>query len=33
MMAVISRTYFTQEQFAFKTKKNSGSHKSHQAPT
>ena len=33
MMAVISRTGFILGQFAFKTKKNSGSYKTHQAPT
>ena len=33
MMAVISRTDCIQGQFAFKTKKNSGSYKTHQAPT
>ena len=33
MMAVILRTDFIQGQFAFKTKKNSGSYKTHQAPT
>ena len=33
MMAVISRTDFIQGQFAFETEKNSGSYKTHQAPT
>ena len=33
MIAVISPTDFTQGQFAFKTKRNSGSYKTHQAPT
>ena len=33
MMALISRTDFIQGQFAFKTKKYSGSYKTHQAPT
>ena len=33
MMAGISQTDFIQGQFAFKTKKNSGSYKNHQAPT
>ena len=33
MIAVISPTDFTQGQFAFKTERNSGSYKTHQAPT
>ena len=33
MMTVISRIDFIQGQFAFKTKKNFGSYKTHQAPT
>ena len=33
MISIISPADFTQEQFAFKTKKNSGSYKTHQAPT
>ena len=33
MMGVISRTDINQGQFAFKTKKNSGSYKTHQALT
>ena len=33
MIAVISRTDFIQGQFDFKTKKNSGLYKTHQAPT
>ena len=33
MIVVISPTEFIQLQFAFETKKNSGSYKTHQAPT